>query len=125
MAMTKIIFALAAVAALASCNKQDQAIVAGGNSDSETVNTAGIVLPPAITASKIYRCKDNSLVYIDWLADNLSANFRAGQTEAPVQLKAAAAGEPMIAEGYSLKGDATAHSITLTLPGKGTETCKA
>ena len=26
-------------------------------------------LPPSIAASKTYRCKDNSLVYVDWLSD--------------------------------------------------------
>lgn len=124
--MTKFILAIAAAAALASCNKQEKAAAAAENAAAaEAAATANIVLPPAITASKTYRCKDNSLVYIDWLADNLSANFRAGETETPVQLKAAAGGEPMVAEGYSLSGDATATSITLTLPGKGTETCKA
>ena len=36
------------------------------------------MLPPAIAASKTYRCKDNSLVYIDWLSDG-TARVKAGQ----------------------------------------------
>jgi hypothetical protein len=87
-------------------------------------NARKVVLPPSITASKAYRCKDNSLVYIDWLSDKMSANFRPEKTGTPVQLKSAAAGEAMTAEGYSLTGDAAAASITLTRPGKGAQSCK-
>lgn len=123
--MTRFIFALVATAALVACNKQDHNLVAGGNVDAGPVNTADVVLPPAITASKTYRCKDNSLVYIDWLSDNLSANFRATQNGTPVQLKAAAAGDAMTAEGYSLKGDAKGTIITLTRPGMASQSCKA
>lgn len=67
--MTRITLALIAVASLAACNKQDHTIVAGQPGSDTTVNTAGVVLPPSISASKTYRCKDNSLVYIDWLSD--------------------------------------------------------
>lgn len=83
-----------------------------------------VVLPPSITASKIYRCKDNSVVYIDWLSDKMTANFRTERNGTPVQLKSAVAGEAMIAEGHSLTGDAAAASITLTRPGKGAQSCK-
>ena len=37
------------------------------------MNNVGVVLPPSIQASKAYRCKDNSLVYIDWLSDGTRA----------------------------------------------------
>jgi hypothetical protein len=84
-----------------------------------------VVLPPAITASKTYRCKDQSLVHVDWLSDGLSANYRSEESGAPVQVKAAAAGEPMTAEGYSLTGDAKAASITLARPGISAQSCKA
>ena len=81
--------------------------------------------PPAIVASKIYRCKDNSVVYIDWLSDNVSANFRGKQTDVPVTLTAPAVGKPMVAEGYSLTGSPTGGTITLERPGKGSQSCKA
>ena len=35
---------------------------------------ANVALPPSITASKTYRCKDNSIVYIDWLSDRKLAD---------------------------------------------------
>jgi hypothetical protein len=89
-------------------------------------NAAPVELPPSIAASKIYRCKDNSVVYIDWLSDKKSANFRAEKAAAPIQLKGAAEGEAMTAaDGHSLTGTAEAPSVTLTRPGKGSQSCKA
>lgn len=120
-AMKTLLLTIAASALLMACEKET--IVQGGAEP--VVNTANVVLPPSITATKTYRCKDSSLVYIDWLSDNQSANFRADETGTPVQLKAAAAGEAMVAEGYSLTGDAKAASITITRPGKGSQSCKS
>jgi hypothetical protein len=119
--MKTLLLTIAAGASLMACEKET--IVQGGNDP--VVNTANVVLPPSITATKTYRCKDNSVVHIDWLSDNQSANFRAEENSTPVQLKAAVAGEEMLAEGYSLKGDAKAASITITRPGKGSQSCKA
>ncbi len=102
--MNKILLALVATAALAACDKQDHTIIAGRAANDAAVNTAGVVLPPAITASKTYRCKDNSLVYIDWIADG-TARVKADKNEVgtPVTL-----GE----EGAALKGSATDASVT-------------
>ena len=71
MTRTLTIISLVAAAALAGCNKEDHTIVAGPGADEPEANTAAanVVLPPAISASKQYRCKDNSLVAIDWLSD--------------------------------------------------------
>ena len=118
---TLLLIAVASVA-LAAC--QNETIVGGAN-DPAPADTSNVVLPPSITATKTYRCKDNSVVHIDWLSDNQSANFRTDESGTPVQLKAAVAGEAMVAEGYSLTGDAKAASITLTRPGKGESSCKA
>ena len=118
--MKTLLLTIAASALLMGCEKET--IVQGGNEP--VANTANVVLPPSIAATKTYRCKDSSLAHIDWLSDNLSANFRADESGTPVQLKAAAAGEAMVAEGYSLTGDAKSATITLTRPGKGSQSCK-
>lgn len=125
--MNKILIVAVAAAMLAACDNSDHTIVARGPGDPNAaeVNTVGVVLPPSIAASKIYRCKDNDVVYIDWLSDNASANFRAAQGDTPTHLTAAVPGDPLIAEGYSLKGTASDVSITLTRPGKGSQTCKS
>ncbi len=119
--------ALAAAALVSGCNKQDHTIVAGDRPSNQSAAAPldPASLPPAIIASKTYRCKDNSLVYIDWLVGDKSANFRTAQNEPPTHLAAAEAGAALTAEGYSLKGDAKAKSIALTRPGNGAQTCHA
>lgn len=107
--MTKTFLALAAAASLvslAACDQKDHTIVAGGPADDKAASPtpANIVLPPAITASKTYRCKDNSLVYIDWLSDG-SARVKAEKNEVGTPVKVGEAGSP-------LKGSATDASIT-------------
>ena len=114
--------------ALGACNSEPESIVAGAP-DPMAGALAGappVELPPAIAASKTYRCKDNSLVSIDWLADNKTANVRVGDATTPVQLKAAAEGEALTAaDGTSLTGSAAAASVSLTLAGKGAQSCNA
>ncbi|MEO7504569.1 MAG: hypothetical protein ABIT69_05230 [Sphingomicrobium sp.] len=129
--MTYRTIAIAALAATAliGCSKKNHTIVADTAGDRNTPASAPIdpaSLPPAIVASKIYRCKDNHLIYIDWLADNLSANVRTEKTGAATLVKAPAAGKAMVSDsGHSLTGSATGSSISITLPGGGSESCKA
>ncbi|HWI77093.1 MAG TPA: hypothetical protein VNS53_08445 [Sphingomicrobium sp.] len=128
MTRTPLLLALAATAALAGCNKENHTIIAGPDTDegnSAPAVNEPVTLPPSILTSKIYRCKDNSVVYIDWLSDNKSVNFRPSQDAVPVQLTASEAGKPMTAEGYSLSGTSGAKSITLERPGKGSQSCSA
>ena len=126
MTRTPLALALTAAAALAGCNQEDHNIVAGGPADpmGNQVN-ADVVLPPAIMASKIYRCKDNSVVYIDWLSDKKSANLRTDRDAPPTQLVAPEEGKPMVAEGFSLSGTGAGSTVTLSRPGKGSQSCKA
>ena len=126
MTRTPLALALTAAAALAGCNQEDHNIVAGGPADPMgNQANADVVLPPAIAHSKIYRCKDNSVVYIDWLSDNKSANLRTEQSAPPTPLVAPEEGQPMVAEGYSLTGTGEGSTVTLTRPGKGSQSCKA
>jgi len=106
------IIALAAAAALAGCNNDDHTIVAGPKEDPNPTNLADVKLPPSISASKIYRCKDNSVIYVDWLSDNKSANVRTEKNGAPTSIDTSA-------EGAILKGSATG---PITYKGKS---CKA
>ncbi|HEU5482720.1 MAG TPA: hypothetical protein VFU80_06500 [Sphingomicrobium sp.] len=125
--MTRIplLLTFAAAAALAGCNNEDHTIVAGPNTEDNAVSANGpVTLPPSISASNTYRCKDNSIVHVDWMSDNKTAIFRDGDDGARVSLAAPEAGQPMTAEGYSLTGNATASSVTVTSPGKGTRSCR-
>ena len=117
---------LLAAAALAGCDKQSHTIVAENPGDKSGPVVAKIdpaSLPPAIEASKSYRCDDGSVAYVDWLADKMTANIRASKTGTPTQVKTAEVGKPMTAASASLTGSATSSSVNITLPGKGAQKC--
>lgn len=117
---------LIASAALAGCNNEPT--VVGGPADDgiNAAANANVELPPSITASKVYRCADNDVVYVDWLSDGKSANIRTEQSGAPTQVVAPNAGEVMTAAGgYSIEGKATDASVTIAVPGQAAERCKA
>lgn len=132
MIRTPLLLTMVAAAALAGCNDSGHTITQNGPVDTmadELRNAPAVELPPAIAASKTYRCKDNSLVYIDWLEKNgtpAGVNFRSEKTGTPTPLALGAEGTPpYTAEGYSLTGDKAAATVTLTRPGKGSQSCKA
>lgn len=83
---------------------------------------APVELPPAITASRTYRCKDNSLLYAEFLTND-TARVRADRNDAPTILTAEGGNPPYTAESYSLS--ANAETVTYTAPGKGTQSCSA
>jgi hypothetical protein len=112
-----LLSALVAAAALAGCNKSEPAEL------TNVVVNEPLVLPPSIVASKTYRCKDNSLAYVDYLSDGKTATVRDKADATPTALTMAEAGKPFTAEGYSLTGSATSSSVTLTRPGKGSQSC--
>ncbi|MEO5773066.1 MAG: hypothetical protein ABIQ32_02975 [Sphingomicrobium sp.] len=112
MTRTLLTLTLAASAALAGCNKSDQA-AANAAEANNLAEAAPVVLPPSITASKSYRCKDNSVVYIDWMSDG---SARAKKTRDAV-------GDAVTAiptGSADLTGDSKASTITY----KG-QSCKA
>ncbi len=126
-AMRNTLFSCAAVAAflsLSACNNEPEVVQAGGaDPQAEELKTAPKVeLPPAIAASRTYRCKDNSLVFIDFYTNN-TAMYRTEKGGPATTLTAAAPGEPYTAEGHSVSANAA--TINLTAPGKGTLSCKA
>jgi hypothetical protein len=105
MTRTPLLVTLAVAAALAGCNKEDHTIVAGGpqpDAEDNEVANAQVALPPSITASKVYRCADNTVVYVNWLSDG-SATTRNKPDANPT---------PVPAGSADLKGDANAKSIT-------------
>ena len=110
---TFTIFAVVAAAALAGCDKQDHTIQAGPADPMANVSmNADIKLPPAIVANHKYRCKDNSVVQIDWLSDGTVNSARVTpQGGATVDLAQVEAGGPYTAEGASLTGDPQASSV--------------
>lgn len=126
---TPLLFTLLAAAALAGCDNSGNTIVQNGPVDpmaNELANAPPVELPKPIAASHSYRCKDNSLVYIDWLAENSGANVRTERNSASTPLKPGADGQPpFTAEGgYSVAGTMADSNVTITLPGKGSQSCR-
>ena len=123
--MTKapLLLALAA-AALAACDKTDHNITASGPYDPQANAAATAAKPadlPVIVASATYRCKDNSLVSIDWLkaGEKSSANVTPKGGSLTIYSQAAADGPYTTADGKSLTGSPQAASITY-----GGQSCK-
>lgn len=119
---------LAALLLLAACNSKPTTIVAGGpaDPDAEKLKTAKPVkLPPAILANKSYRCKDNSLIYVDWFNDNQTANLHLKEkTASPIPLAAPSVGAPFVGGDYTLTGNATSKTVTLK-KGGASQDCDA
>ena len=116
---------IAAILLLAACNSEPDTVT-GGTADPDAAKVAAappVELPPMVTASRTYRCKDNSLVYIDFF-NNGTAVYRTEKEGAPAAtLASVEEGKPYTFDGYSVSSSGT--HISLTAPGKGTTTCKA
>jgi len=115
---------LGASLSLAACNKPET-IVANGPSDPDAaaLNAAApVALPPMVTQSHTYRCKDNRLVYVDFFSNN-TANYKTSKEGNAIVLTAPEPGKAYAADGYSVSGDGP--TVDITAPGKGTQSCKA
>lgn len=110
---------------LAACDQKTDTVTAEAPDPqaAELAKAPKVELPPSIKATATFRCKDNSLVYIDFLSGDKAANLRTEKDGVPVKLMADVAGAPMVADGYSLSG--STKGITLTQPGKPSQPCKA
>lgn len=115
------VVALATFLALAACDAKPTATTPAANTTNVAAPAAKVELPPAMKSSKQYRCKDDSIVTVALLEGDMQANVsETGGT--PTILKAPAAGEPFVAEGFELTvaGDV----LTLTRPDHPKQDCK-
>jgi hypothetical protein len=116
----------AASLSLSACNTEPE-VVTKGPADpqaDELAKAAPVQLPPAIASSRTYRCRDNSLVYINFMTDGVTATVRDAQEEPPVAtLTAPAAGQPFVAEGFSLSGNG--ERVTYKSPDAPSQSCRA
>ncbi|MBJ7444687.1 MAG: hypothetical protein JHD32_10365 [Sphingobium sp.] len=118
------LIAVASLSLLAACNKNDEPEVVGGPADpmaAELANAAPVELPPSVKANKQFRCKDNSLIFVDFMSDDKTAQLRTEKGGTATTLKAAEVGQPFTAEGFSVSG--TGDDVTITVPGKGAQAC--
>lgn len=108
---------LLAAVALAGCDTGSNTVVL--NPDGTEANAAqeeavqNVQLPPAIVGSGKYRCKDNSLITVEWLSDGTVNTARVTpEGGEAVNLSQAEAGGAYTAEGASLSGEPNAQSVT-------------
>jgi len=96
-------FALAAAFVLAGCEQKAESFndTIGDPQASALANAAPVVAPPMIRSSHSYRCKDNSLIYVDLLTDDVTANFKAEKDGPVTMLKAPEPGQPYVSEDGS------------------------
>ena len=96
--------ASAAILSLPACSQEPQTVNTYDAQAAALANAAPVELPPAITASKTYRCSDNSLYYVDFYNNN-TAMIRRGSREAtPTMLTAEGGNPPYAGEGNSVSG---------------------
>ncbi len=122
-----ILIAAAALLALplAACENKTQMVTSEAPDPQKEAlkDRPKIELPPSIKASVTLRCKDHSLVYVDFFSGDKQANLRTEKDGASVHLTAEKAGDALVADGYSMTGNSKL--ITLTQPGKPAQSCKA
>ena len=121
---TLILATTAAMAILAACNTEPEVVQINKDDPMADAlkNAQPVAPPPMIQASRTYRCRDNSLVYIDFFTNN-TAVIRTEEGGDPVAMVTAEGGNPpYTGSGYSVS--ANAEQISYTSP-SGTLSCRA
>jgi len=116
---------VAASLLLTACSNEPEVVDTNPDPMKEELAKAKPVeLPPAIQASRAYRCKDNSLVYIDFMSNNTAIVRKVKGGEPPeATVTAETPGGAYKGNGYSVSGNTA--QITYEAPGKGSQSCKA
>ena len=104
--------ASAALLTLSACGSDQPERVNQYDPQAEALkNAAPVQLPPAVTASKTYRCSDNSLVYVDFYNNNTAVLFRGSRDAMPSQLTATDGAPPFTGGVNSVSG--TGDNVTI------------
>jgi hypothetical protein len=111
--------ASAALLALTGCNNDPVQInTVEADSNAPTNALPPEALPPSITASKTYRCSDNSLFFVEFYSNNTAALHRGSRSAPSTMLTGTAATGPFTAEGQSVSGSGD----NVTINGKSCHT---
>lgn len=117
MSLRAVLLSSLLVAGLSACERKAEVIEAGPRDTPEVQEALAkpVELPPSIAASKQFRCTDNSLVFVDFYSDGLSASVRPTKDGAATRVVAAKAGDPMSGDGVTLKGAKGDRNVSVTL----------
>jgi len=120
MSLRTMLISAVLVSGLAACDAKPTEVGpgAGGQNvvEKAPASRISVELPPSISASKQYRCADNSLAFVEFYSDGLSASVKTDPQDRSVRIVSPEAGKPMVAEGWSLKGGKDDAKITLQSP---------
>jgi hypothetical protein len=120
--------ALAAVLAsallfLGGCNAPETIVSGPDDPQGDALkNSAPVAPPPMIRSSRTYRCKDNSLAYVDFYTDR-SVRVTLNKGAAATVLRGIADDGRFSADGWRLSGGGD--KIELASPGRRAQACKA
>ncbi|AOH84547.1 hypothetical protein AWL63_11780 [Sphingomonas panacis] len=125
--MKKLLLPAAALAlvSLAACNTKPTEVTSTSPDPNaaELAKRKPVELPPSMTSEVTFRCKDQSVFIVDFFQGDKQVLIKPEKAGSLTKLTAEKAGDPYKADGYELTGDKT--GITLTLPGKPAQACKA
>ena len=116
--------AAAATLALAACSSEPE-VIGNGRYDPQAEalkNAEPVAPPPMVESSRIYRCSDNSLFYVDFYNDNTARIRTERQRDGtPTTLTATNGQPPYTTEGYSVSGNGD--DVRITAPGHNNVAC--
>jgi hypothetical protein len=115
--------AIAAIISLAACNTEPEVVqINKYDPMAEALrNAKHVAPPPMIQVTRTYRCRDNSLYYVDFYT-NHTATLRKTEEGIPEAMLTAESGNPPYAgSDYSVSGSGT--QVSITAPGHGSQTC--
>lgn len=98
-----IIAAAAATVTLGACNSEPESVNRYDAQAKALENAQPVAPPPMIVASHTYRCRDNSLIYVDFYTDN-TANLRLTENGERIPLTTEGGQPPYVGGGYSVSG---------------------
>ena len=112
----------AAVLVLAACHKETEVVGQPDDMKEQLANAAPVQLPPSIKSNKTYRCKDNSVIYVTFMTDDLTAAVRDKESDPPIAtLTAPEKGKAFVTPGYSLSG--SSDTVNYLSPKAGEQSC--
>jgi hypothetical protein len=136
-----ILIAPLSMLALAACNKSETpAADTEADGNVAAAPATPVAMPPAITSSGVYRCGDNTILYVDILGKNEAADIRVGDkaaaavrvTAPPAEAPAASAAPatepkpagPMKSADGKTSLSVNGKNINVNIAEKGAQTCK-
>ena len=113
--------AFAASIALGACNSQPEVVHKYDPMADALKNAKQVAPPPMIQESRTYRCRDNSLYFVDFYTNNTATLRRTEGGTPEAMLTAEGGNPPYTGSGFSVSNRGT--SVSINAPGHGSQSC--